>query len=620
MSPALDFSHIRFAAAAVKGGMNRKLRCCTLLSLLLCGQALAAEGGVHWRTAWNEELLSQAKREHRFVLLDLEAVWCHWCHVMEQQTYADPKVDALIAAHYIAVKVDQDGNPDLANRYGDWGWPATIVLAPDGSEIVKRRGFIAPQNMASMLQAIVDDPTPGPSVGAEPAVEAAAGALNPQQRQRLQQQLDQAYDAANGGWGSGQKFLDAYAVQWLLLQAEGHDAGAEQRARQTLDANRRLIDPVWGGVFQYSENLDWSSPHFEKIMSYQADDLRLYALAYARWQDPGDLAAAQAIRNYLGNFLSSPEGAFYVSQDADLSAQTSGHDYYAQAEAQRRALGLPRIDTHVYARENGWAISALCRYSDASGDNTALDAALRAARWIVAHRALPGGGFRHDEKDGAGPYLGDSVAMAQAFLDLYRSTGDRAWFGKAMQTLAFIGQRLRDPAGGFDTAAAPRGAKGVFARPVRLYEENVAVVRLANLAWRYSGDAQWQDLAEQGLRYLAAPALLDSGRFLPGVLLADREFAVAPVHITVVGAKSDPAAQALHAAALRYPSEYLRVDWWDRAEGPLPNPDIRYPALAKAAAYACSAQACSSPVFDAAKLGATVDKLQAALSGQHQGS
>ncbi|MBV8062219.1 MAG: hypothetical protein JOY51_01415, partial [Nevskia sp.] len=140
--------------------------------------------------------------------------------------------------------------------------------------------------------------------------------------------------------------------------------------------------------------------------------------------------------------------------------------------------------------------------------------------------------------------------------------------------------------------------------------------RLANLAWRTTADSRWQDMSRQALRYLAAPALVDSGRFLPGVLLADAESAQAPVHITVVGPKSDPAAQELHAAALRYPSNYLRVDWWDRAEGPLPNPDIQYPAMAKAAAYACSERACSSPVFEAQKLGATVDRLQKALAAQ----
>lgn len=589
-----------------------------LAILLLAGIGNAAEAGaIHWNSGWNQQLLAQAQREHRYVLLDLQAVWCHWCHVMDEQTYADAKVAQLIGAHYIAVKVDQDSDPALSNRYGDWGWPATIVFAPDGSEIVKRRGYIPPQNMASLLQAIVDDPSPGPSVLRETVIEsAAAGQLTEAQRGQLSKQFTEIYSSDNGGWGDGLKFIDAPALELALERAQGGDTQAQRMARQTLDANLKLIDPVWGGVYQYSEKQDWSAPHFEKIMSFQADDLRLYAMAYARWNNPRYLQAAQAIRGYLDNFLSAPDGAFYVSQDADLNASVTGHEYYALADAQRRALGLPRIDTHIYARENGWAIAALCRYSDVSGDTAALQSALRAAQWIVANRSLPGGGFRHDGKDRGGPYLGDTAAMGAAFLSLYRSTGDRAWLGRSLAALEFIDGHFRDGQGGFDTAAAATGAQGVFARPVRLYEENLAVTRYATLAWRYTGDTHWQKLAEHGLRYLAAPGLVDSGRFLPGVLLADDEFARAPIHITVVGPKNDPVAQALHRAALRYPADYLRVDWWDRGEGPLPNPDVQYPAFAKAAAYACSSQACSSPVFDPQKLQATVDKLHQALAAQ----
>lgn len=601
-------------------GMNLRLlpRIAAGLALLVAAAASDADGStVHWNTAWNQVLFAQAQREHRYVLLDLQAVWCHWCHVMEAQTYADPQVAKLIGEHYVAVKVDQDSDPELSNRYGDWGWPATIILAPDGSELVKRRGFIPPQNMASLLQAVVDDPTPGPSVHEEQPVEAAAqGALGQEQRAQLEQQFGTAYDSANGGWGEGFKFIDAYALEWSLARIQDGDAPAEQMARHTLDANLALIDPVWGGVYQYSEKVDWSAPHYEKIMSFQADDLRLYAEAYARWQDPRYLNAAQAIRGYLDRFLRSPDGAWYVSQDADLSAAITGHDYYAKDEPGRLALGLPRIDNHVYARENGWAIAALCRYSDVAGDAAALDDAVRAARWVLAHRALPGGGYRHDGKDRGGPYLGDSLAMGQAFLNLYRSTGDRTWLAQAIATLGFIEHHFHDGQGGYDSAATAAKAQGVFARPVRLYEENVALARLANLAWRYTAGAQWQDMSRHALRYLAAPALAGSGRFLPGILLADREAAVAPVHITVVGAKTDAGAQALHAAALRYPASYLRVDWWDRAEGPLPNPDIRYPAMPRAAAYACSAQACSSPVFDPQKLVSTVDRLRKAVASR----
>src|SRR5271168_1406698 len=137
--------------------------CVGLLASLVAGAAVAATP-IAWRSTWNEALFAQAADEHRFVLLDLHAVWCHWCHVMDETTYSDAQVGELIGAHYIAVSIDADSDPDLTSRYGNWGWPATIVLAPDGTEIVKRRGYMPPQQMASLLQAIIDDPTPGPSV------------------------------------------------------------------------------------------------------------------------------------------------------------------------------------------------------------------------------------------------------------------------------------------------------------------------------------------------------------------------------------------------------------------------------------------------------------------------
>ena len=93
---------------------------------------------------WSDDLFARAAAEQRFVILDLEAVWCHWCHVMEKTTYANPEVKELLAAKYLPVRVDQDANPDLSSRYGDWGWPATIVFGPDGTEIAKIRAISSP--------------------------------------------------------------------------------------------------------------------------------------------------------------------------------------------------------------------------------------------------------------------------------------------------------------------------------------------------------------------------------------------------------------------------------------------------------------------------------------------
>ena len=135
------------------------VRLAAVLAVLAASPAWAADSPA-W-SGWSHDLFARATTEKRFVILDLEAVWCHWCHVMEKTTYADPKVQELLAAKYLPVRVDQDANPDLSSRYGDWGWPATIVFAPDGREIAQIRGYIQPGRRQPPLTAILSDPSPG---------------------------------------------------------------------------------------------------------------------------------------------------------------------------------------------------------------------------------------------------------------------------------------------------------------------------------------------------------------------------------------------------------------------------------------------------------------------------
>src|SRR5260370_28658142 len=122
-------------------------------------------------------------------------------------------------------------------------------------------------------------------------------------------------------------------------------------ARETLDRQLKLIDPVWGGVYQYSDSGDWDHPHFEKIMSMQAEDLRLYAQAYAQWGEPRYLQAARDIHRFLTAFLRGPDGAFYVSQDADVVRGEHSAGYFALGDAQRRAPRVPRGGPHLSTRE-----------------------------------------------------------------------------------------------------------------------------------------------------------------------------------------------------------------------------------------------------------------------------
>jgi uncharacterized protein YyaL (SSP411 family) len=549
---------------------------------------------INWQP-WSESVFAQAQKEGRFVLLSLGAGWCHWCHVMDEITYQDPDVIKLIRSHYIAVSVDQDSRPDLANRYEDYGWPATIVFKSDKSEIVKRRGYIPPRPMVSLLQAIVDDPTPGPSVLPETDLKPASEAsLNTESRYALRQRLIDTYDQNNQGWGTVHKWLDWDILEYSMTQTSSEKF--EQMARSTLAAQLNLMDPVWGGVYQYSTDGDWQHPHYEKIMQTQAEDLRIYAEAYALWRDDTYLQAAKQIRTYLKNFLTASEGAFYTSQDADLIPGQHGGEYFGLNDAQRRALGVPRIDTHIYSRENAWAINALATLYAVTGDRSCLDDAIRAVNWIVEHRSLANGGFRHDETDTAGPYLGDTLALGRAFLTLYMVTADLSWLRQAEGATKFISQTFQVKVGYITSV-------GASLQPAPQVDENVDLARLANLLFQYTGKPEYEEIAKHALRFLTIPEVANRRGFLvAGILLADQELGASPLHITVVGHKSDPAAQSLFASALKQPGTYKRVEWLDRTEGALPNPDVQYPDLDTAAAYLCTDRSCSPPIDSPEKI------------------
>jgi hypothetical protein len=578
--------------------------CLVLLSAsILPAETAATE--IHWQS-WSNDVFVQAKREHKFVLLDLEAVWCHWCHVMDDVTYADPAVRKELNDHYLLVKVDQDSRPDLSNRYEDYGWPATVVFNADGGEIVKRQGYMPPKPMLSMLEAIVEDPTPGPSVVAEAPIQFATNAAMPAALvATLHKNFNAQYDASATGWGFGHKYLDADSVEYAMLLALRGDKQSEQRVRATLANEQKLIDPVWGGAYQYSVGGDWDEPHYEKLVGIQADVMRTYSYAYAQWDDPAYLAAAHKIQSYVHNFLTSPEGAFYVSQDADLVPGEHSDKYYALDDKGRRRQGVPHVDQHLYARENGWMIQSLCELYAASGDRSALDAALVSAKWVVAHRAIDGGGFRHGDHDAAGPYLGDTLSMGRAFLALYVVTGDRQWLTRAKAAGGFIATQFSlksEP--GFATSKSATDA-AYHPHPDR--DENAQTARFANLLYQYTGDENSKAVAEHAMRYLATRSI--ALRPMAGtVLLAETEFTSDPIHVTIVGAANDFTSKQLFTDALAAPSSYKRIELWDPKQSKPVRDDVTYPEMSRPAAFLCRQRSCSTPIFDSAKLTVKIDQ------------
>lgn len=471
----------------------------------------------------------EAKRDRKLIVLDGAASWCHWCHVMDETTYLDPEVGALLREHFVAIRVDIDAHPDVAERYGEWGWPATIVMTPDAEELGKYRGYLPPEELRDILRrakALRDGPAPSPaqSLADAPPPVAALGWI----AGRTLLDMDDYYDPGEGGWGRRQKAPIGANVEVELRRAARGDAAARARAVFTLQKQRALLDPVWGGVYQYSAGRSWNEPHYEKLMPYQTANLIAYARAFALTRDPSLLADAQRIAGYLSTFLSNAEGAFLVSQDADVGAHDpnvpfiDGAVYYPLGDAGRRALGVPRVDDHVYPHENGLAIAALAALFEAARDERDLMRARRAADLMIARFVTDRGEVKRRE---SGPrYLIDAAALGLGLAALALVAGDPTYKDKALRIGANIQVDFGDnnaPSLGLYVSSPNPAATGALAARQRAFPHNVMAARLFAVLHRITGDIAWKDKGLATLASVMTPrALASQGRMLGDLLLA----------------------------------------------------------------------------------------------------
>jgi uncharacterized protein YyaL (SSP411 family) len=501
------------------------------------GPSGAPRGPLAWASL-EPATFVKAQAEKRFVVIDGAAEWCHWCHVMEATTYHDPEVRQLLDARFIAVKVDVDSRPDFEERYGDWGWPATVLMTADGREIGKYRGYLAPQQFVEILKAVIASGG-GAGTGTDATATAPASPLAEGEIARIaawtQRSLDDRWDAREGGWGRPQKVPLAWDNAWELVLARGGNDTARQRGLLALDRQRAIIDPVWGGICQYSTDGDWTHPHYEKLMTYQAGAIDNYASAYALTHEDGWLRTAQGVRGFVDRFMTGPEGGFYTTMDADLNAHEPGKpfvlgkDYYAKGDADRRALGIPRVDTHEYGRENGLAIAAYVTLAEASGDVTALAAAERAAQRILATHSTDRGGILHgphgEGESGKVLYLADNAAFGFALSRLHEATHKPEYLEAARKIAALLTSDLMDATGGgFFSSTPDPDAVGVFATRRKPFEDDVMAIRFLARMQRLSPNDATRDAIARAIPVVATrQAIEDRGRMVGDLLLALEE-------------------------------------------------------------------------------------------------
>ncbi len=166
---------------------------------------VAAEQAFEWQP-YSRESFERAKKEGRYVLLHGSAAWCHWCHVMEETTYRDPAVMRVLRERFVAIKVDVDARPDIEERYGAWGWPATILFDANGKEVGKFRGYIASKELLPILEGIEDQSAPDSQLmHTEPGPDSASIAALPWVMRRALLDMAWFWDPDGGGWGTRQR-------------------------------------------------------------------------------------------------------------------------------------------------------------------------------------------------------------------------------------------------------------------------------------------------------------------------------------------------------------------------------------------------------------------------------
>lgn len=476
---------------------------------------------------WSQEAFDQARSEGRYILLHCAAVWCHWCHVMEETTYLDPEVGRIVRDRFVAIRVDIDNRPDIAERYGDWGWPATVLYTPEAEEVGKYRGYLSIDEMRSALSSVADRQVIAEVSGREP------GRYSPNRQamswiaRAVTLELDDYYDPRKGSWGFRQKVpLGANAYFESARADRGHPRSRE-RLKKSLDAHARLIDPVWGGIYQYSTGAGWDAPHFEKLMTYQAANVEAFARGYQVLGERAFLDHGQCIVHYVDRFLTSPQGTFYVTQDADVGTHdrnqrfVDGNVYYARDEPGRLTLGTPWVDTHVYAYENGLMIAALYAMYRASGDVGYLTRATRAADALIASHIEPAGTVRHDAKSASTVrHLADTAGLGRALALLAKVAeppSARAEYRRQAERIArAMDQTLWHPeARAYYGHTPDDNAAGVFTRRRHPFEHNVLAARFLAALAEVTGDNALRERAQHVLMAIATPhAVEDQGRML----------------------------------------------------------------------------------------------------------
>jgi uncharacterized protein YyaL (SSP411 family) len=328
----------------------------------------AAHQPIDWYE-WGDAAFERAKVDDKPMLLDIGAVWCHWCHVIDRESYENPEIAKIISDNFIAVKVDRDERPDVDSRYqsaissisGQGGWPLTGFLLPDGRPFFGGTYFPPEDQMGRpgfrrVLLAVAESyrskraeleraaSSLAEAVAHAEVFTGALAAFDPAVVETQIASITQLFDIKNGGFGSAPKFPHASAMDLILERYQQTDEKhLRAMAESTLEKMARggVYDQLAGGFHRYSVDERWLVPHFEKMSYDNSELLRNYLHGWQVTQNPFLRQTAEGIIAWVNEVLSAQEnGGFYASQDADYSLDDDG-DYFTWTLEEVRAALSP---------------------------------------------------------------------------------------------------------------------------------------------------------------------------------------------------------------------------------------------------------------------------------------
>jgi uncharacterized protein len=569
-----------------------------------------ASNPVHWYP-WGNDAFAAARDRNLPVFLSIGYSACHWCHVMERESFEDQATAAYLNEHFVSIKVDREERPDVDTIYmdavqamtGSGGWPMSVFLTPDGKPFYAGTYFPdAPRHgMPSFRQVLEgieaawhsrrDDVEAQGAHVAEAIRQASssadAGTLDPSIDDDAFSAIASRFDPRWGGFGGAPKFPQPTVLRWLLRQHVRGRPGALEMVTTTLDrmADGGINDQVGGGFYRYSTDDRWLVPHFEKMLSDNAQLLQLYVEAWQVTQNDRFKAVAHRIAAYLIRDLQQPDGGFSSSQDADsdgvegafytwswdalrnamepataeaLGASPEGNwdgvnvlwrPEQSTAVADRHGLSAsaldadvdralealfrmrsdrvaPMVDDKVVASWNGIAIGALAIAGRALDAPAYLEAAIASAVFLVAHLRPDGRLVRtwRDGRTSADGFLDDYALVGNGLLRLYEATGETRWFLEAEWCAGEILDRFGDPDDGFFLTA--EDADPLVIRPREVVDTatpsgSAAAAELLARLASFTGEASLEDVAARTVRRVANGARRHPLAFAHSLAVAD---------------------------------------------------------------------------------------------------